>query len=31
MKDSLGKLKQYFPEYEVIVGGDINGNLEYGF
>lgn len=31
MKQSIMKLKQYFPEYEIIIGGDINGPMEFGF
>lgn len=31
MKESITKLRKYFPEYEIIIGGDLNGDLDYGF
>lgn len=31
MKSSIEKIKKHFPEYELIIGGDLNGDLEFGF
>lgn len=31
MKDTLRKLKKFFPELKIIAGGDYNTNIEFGF
>ena len=31
MKQSLAKIKKNLPQYDFIIGGDLNGKLEYGF
>ena len=31
MKKSIEKVRRVLPEYEIIIGGDINGPLEFGF